>query len=526
MGTAQLRIFTLISSSLLLGSGCPDPIPENLGSESDPEADAGDLEIKDSGTTSDDGGTTDSGSPILDSNDAGPPQTMDGGSFHSDSGFHDSGSQGSELNPPEFPHLDALIDAHRGDTPVWATFIHITPSDDEWSFAHHTYNQTGSDKNFWPASVIKIYPALSALALIKEWDVSLDADVTFFHRAAGEDWVEDLTRSVRDMIYGSFNCSSNSDYTLLLRLAGIDWMNTEFLTAGKGFSATALMRGYVTDRPWVYTRDEEQMVRISDGNVEVERTHLWSGTSYADNIGCSVYNTGGTANCSPTDDMAEVMRRIMFHESLDTEEQYDVREEDLDWLRFGGSTLQMNNKDCSTPWQGIQKVLPNAEIYHKGGLVSEYALGVHHIFDTDTDTSYILALATESTSTALLIKLSEEIARMALTPRQYVHLDYLVDNVNPIEADLMVYSEYPGTLNLLTKPYDEDASDPLGWEPLDGTLVDTPAGTSWHTVSSICFDESGTQHIKGQLQDDILHTVASSDLHYVVVDAEVMCENQ
>jgi len=528
MPTVKLPLLTLISFIMLSGSGCPETGQENpedvLGSDSD----AGDFERNDAGTVKSDAGAANGDASILDPNDGGgqPEQTLDGGPTPADSGTTDSGSQGNVSPPPAFPHLDALIDAHRGDTSVWATFIHIAPEESGWSFSHQTYNQPGAHTDFWPASVIKIYPALSALSLLKEWNVSLDADVTFYHRAAGEDWVLDITRSVRDMIYGSFNCSSNSDYTLLLRLAGIDWMNTEFLTPENGFSSTALMRGYVTDRPWVYNRSEEQMMEITDGSIQFERTHLWSDISYADDVGCTVYNASGTGNCSPTDDMAEVMRRIMFHESLGSEEQFDVRPGDLDWLRYGGDTLQMNNKDCSTPWQGIQKVLPNAEIYHKGGLVGEYALGVHHIFDTETSTIYILALATQSTSTALLIKLSEEIARMALTPRHYVHLDYLVDNVNPIEADLMVYTENPATLNLITKPYGEDAEDPIGWESLGGTLVDAPAGTSWHSVSSTCFEESGAHHIKGQLQDDALQMVAYSDLHYVVVDAEMACEDE
>lgn len=509
--------YALLSLSLL--TACPTP--------DDADVDAGHDEthhLTDSGVDP----ARDGGTPIQQSDGGnGFGQQADGG--REDGGQEDGGQLIEEdagptsLPLPNFSHFEALIDAHRGDADVWATFLHLTPDGDGWNEARHTYQETGDQHDFWPASVIKIYPAVSALELIKEWNVSLDAEVSFYHRGDGDDWTFDITRSVRDMIHGSFNCSSNTDYTLLLRLAGMDWMNTNFLTPDKGFLSSALMRGYISDRPWVYERDEEQLVLITEDTTSIERTHQWSGYSFADDRGCTIYNTAGTANCSTPDDMVEVMRRIVFHEALPEDEKYDVRLEDLVWLRDGGDTLQMSNKSCSTPWEGIRNVMPEAELHHKGGLVSQYALGVHHVYDVETNARYILALVTKSTSTALLKTLSEEIARMALTPRHYVHLDYLQDYVNPITAELMVYSEHEGSLELIVKDEAQDATDPSGWETLPGTQVSVPSGLSWHSLQSSCLEEDITYHIKGSLDDLDDGTNATSDLHYVIVDADLQC---
>lgn len=469
---------------------------------------AGDVAVGDTLSASDEVAVTDSGSveETSTSTDAGGPEP-------------------EPSAPPAFSHLDALIDAHRGATPVWASFVHVTEDGEGApSFHPHGYGDTADRVDFWPASVIKVYTAVSALVLIKALGVGLDAQATFYRRAsAGDPWTEDITRSFRDMIHGSFNCSSNTDYTLLLRFAGIDWLNTVFFTEAEGFTDTALMVGYTNSRPWRYLQSEEQRIVVTEGGVSHERVHLWGGDSYAQEVGCAIYYTSSpTANCSSPADMAEHVRRIVFHEALPAAGRFDVRQDDIVWLRDGGDTLQMSNKGCSTPWPGIAKVFPDADYHHKGGLVGSYALGVHHVHDVSSGARYVLALVTEASSTSTLVKLSEEIARMALTPHHYVHLDTLADWVNPVTADLMVYSEGPGVLELMVKPFEEAAASPEGWEPLPGATVDVPAGLSWQALTSGCLDTSGKRHVRGRLTPDE-GEVAWSDLHYVIVDADVAC---
>ena len=309
---------------------------------------------------------------------------------------------------PTFPHLNAVIDIARGSAPAWATFVHTVHPTKPLKFRQVHYKDTGSKLDFWPASVIKIYPALAALILIKQLGISLDANATLYRRKGTGAWVKDITRSVRAMIHGSFNCSSNTDYTLLLRLAGVDWLHKTLFVPKNGFEETSLMVGYSSDRPYVYYRTEEQRIVLVDKAKTVERKHSWAGTMHSKVVGCGVsYSSTGAANCSSTRDMAENIRRIAYHEHLPATEQFSVRKDDLDWLRYGGKTLQMSNKNCSAAWGGIKKVFPDADLLHKGGNISTYALGVHHVKDKATGVQYALGAATKSGTKTAIIRISE-----------------------------------------------------------------------------------------------------------------------
>ena len=95
---------------------------------------------------------------------------------------------------------------------------------------------------------------------------------------------------------------------------------------------------------------------------------------------------------------SEHMRRVMFHELLPAQEQFAVRPEDLDWVRFGGDEPVMNNKEaCGGPgWEGVREVFPDADFYHKGGRVSGYRLDLMYISDPQSDTRYVLTVVTDS----------------------------------------------------------------------------------------------------------------------------------
>ena len=80
----------------------------------------------------------------------------------------------------------------------------------------------------------------------------LDVTVEFEHQTPDGKWVMDCARTMREMLSETFLRSSNEDYTLLLRMTGRDHINSKFLIPERGFKKSALMRGYVTRRPYVY----------------------------------------------------------------------------------------------------------------------------------------------------------------------------------------------------------------------------------------------------------------------------------
>lgn len=434
----------------------------------------------------------------------------------------DGGGEDLPRPLPTFPHLDALIDANRGDIEVWAEVIWVDLAGDTPRYQRASYADTSSRNDFWPASTIKIYPVMGALELLREEGFSLDAEATFFRRS-GDLWVEDSTRSFRDMIHGTFNCSSNVEYTYLLRFTGLDWLNGEFFTEANGFQETALMRGYVSGAPTGYVQTQGQRIVVREGEREWVREHEWSGRRYADEAGCTVSNGSGTANCSSPRDMAEHMRRVMLHERLPEAERFDVDLEQLDWVRFDGGV--MNNTDtCGGPgWSGVSTVFPDAEFYHKGGRVTSYRLDLQYTSDEASDTHFVTAVVSNTGGDAVVETLSEEIARMMATPGRYVHLDSLTDHVNPVTADLMVYSEEAGTLDLVVEDFESDGSDPSGWSRLEGTDVPVEPGVNWYAVSSDCLDVSNKWHVRGRLAREGGDGLAYSDLHYVIVDAGLAC---
>ena len=147
-----------------------------------------------------------------------------------------------------------------------------------------------------------------------------------------------------------------------------------------------------------------------------------------------------------------------------------------------------------------------------------------HVHDAVSDTEYVVAVAIDSSGEAALRRVSEEIARMTKTPGLYVHLDYLRDYVNPIRAELVVVSDETAVLELITKPYAEDADSPNGWTVVEGTQTEVPMGQSAHSLRSICLSASEQVHILGRLRTTS-GRIAYSDLHYVIVDHTVNCAN-
>ncbi len=489
-----------IALALLL-SGCPvDPGPEPIDYPDLDDDDSATGDDDDSATEDDDDSATDDDDSAID-----PPDP--------------------ELIWPAFAHLDDVVDLARGSTPAWVSLTLVQDDGEEPAFRSYAYADTADRTDFWVASTIKIYTATAALILLHQDGLSLDTEATFYRRDDPDDgWTEDVTVSFRDMIFDVFDHSSNSDYTLLLRFAGIDWLSTELFTEANGLAGTALLVGYVSDRPYRYDRDEEQRIVLQDGEQVVERVHLWSGTPYDDLVGCE-FRYSSRANCSPPAELAEHMRRLMFHEWLPEQERFDVNPEQLDWMRFGDDLGPVMNQ-FDSPWaDGIRRVFPDADYFHKAGRVTDYALDLHYVDDLATDTRFAAAVVTESTTTSAYDKVSEELTRMVRTPRTWVHLDWLVDHVNPVEADLWVHTEVPGLLELVSKPSDEDGMDEAGWAPLPGAAIELEPGSGWHTLVSDCLDPSldGQQHVRGRFTPDGDEPVATSDLHYVIVDAEVPC---
>ena len=284
--------------------------------------------------------------------------------------------------------LDEAIDRIAPELKKWATVCVVTSSTaGAPEFTWHDYRETGNATDFWPASAIKLYTAVAALDLVNEHGFP-DSSTTVIFEHGSEDGrtVLDCARGIREMLSEVFRRSSNEDYTLLLRLVGIDRLNTQFLVPDRGFAQSALMRGYVLGRPYGYVREEPQRVTLAatDGRTRTIE-HTWSGRSYAEERGVARIDVR-TGNLTSPRELAECLRRIMFHEHLPLRERYQLTADQLELLRYGTAGLcGLETKAAESgpsAWKnGVDAVFPQARFFHKCGVISNYALEVAFVDD-------------------------------------------------------------------------------------------------------------------------------------------------
>ena len=296
------------------------------------------------------------------------------------------------------PELDAALDAIAPGVKKWASVCVITTQPDGGPrFTWHEYANSGDATDFWPASAIKLYAAVAALELLAENDFPLETVVIFEHRAPDGGWVLDGARTVPEMLHAVFHHSSNVDYTLLLRMVGIDRINTQFLTPERGFPHSALMRGYVIERPYGYVREEPQRItlRAAEGSKTATHEHTWSGRYYAAERGGTIIDAR-TGNVTSARELAECLRRVLFHEHLPEIERYRLTAAQLAFLRSGGGGLTglETRAPASDPlaWKdAIDSLFPKARFFHKCGVISNYALDLAAVDDmAQSGTRFIL----------------------------------------------------------------------------------------------------------------------------------------
>jgi hypothetical protein len=308
--------------------------------------------------------------------------------------------------------LDDLLEGISSDVRKWATVVLVKGEPSAPVFEWFHYRNSAEAVDFWPASTIKIYAVVAALEYINELQMPTDCVLVYEH-GENDSWVLDSARTMREMVSEVFRCSSNEDYTLLLRFVGIDRMNTKFLISARGFPHSALMRDYVTHRPPLYVNEEPQRITLYAREREPVRVeHRWSGISYSQQRGATVLSST-TGNCTSTRELAECLRRIMFHHVLPQSERYRLTGEQVRFIIKGGNGLTgLENKETGAyAWKdSVEKVFPDARFFHKGGLISTYSLDVAYVQDEASNTRFIVALAAASGDPSTVSKMAKRIA--------------------------------------------------------------------------------------------------------------------
>lgn len=231
---------------------------------------------------------------------------------------------------------------------------------------------------FYPASSIKVLAAVGALEL------------AYAHGFTGQA-VVDGEFSLADYYDAAIRSSSNEDYDELVRIAGVDWLNEEFLPA-QGFSSTRIQDAYadgdsVTESPPVHLAEHGHELTLPE-------------RASRDDYGCEA------ANCSPLVELVDSVRRVVLDAELPTDERFAVAPADV-----AGMQEALLGAD-SWIGPGVAEALgTGATVYSKPGWTSGYdCVDVGLVADELTGDRYLIGVsAPDDGECAMLATMAAEV---------------------------------------------------------------------------------------------------------------------
>jgi hypothetical protein len=173
------------------------------------------------------------------------------------------------------------------------------------AYAFYEAGGGGFTGSFFPASSIKLLAALGALDFARGLGLTGSALID-------GDW------SVRDTYDAALRWSSNEDYDELVRIAGVEWLNRQFLPE-HGYPATAIQEPYGGDEQ---VSSSPEMV-LSEGGRDVDVPER----DGEDDYGC------GGGNCSTLFEMTDALRRVVLDDELPAAERFDLDPADIAGLQ-------------------------------------------------------------------------------------------------------------------------------------------------------------------------------------------------
>ena len=220
--------------------------------------------------------------------------------------------------------------------------------------------------NLWPASSIKVLAAEGALEYLADLGFTGAATVTM-----GDD-----TFTVADLYEAAITDSSNEAYDTLVQIAGVDWLNTHFLTAENGFPDTVIQRSYTG----FGVRSSPEMTISENGRQVTVPARESTGT----------YDCPDDGNCSNLVAMTDSVARVVLHGELDPADRLNIAPADItglqDALRDAEGFIE----------PAVDRVLgPDVEVYNKPGYVpGDSCVDVAVLDDPATSQQYLLGVAT------------------------------------------------------------------------------------------------------------------------------------
>lgn len=179
-----------------------------------------------------------------------------------------------------------------------------------------SWHDTHDDTDWYPASSIKVFPAVAALEWAEAEGVDLKAEIAF-ERAAAKPYVRRLDWLVQQTL----TQSSNLGYDRLVQLVGVDALHAGLLSEARGFGQTAVQLTYSAS---VGSLLDSPAVTVGRG----DKARTWLAR-----VSSPIERCAFMPNCTSVAALAELMRRVMLHESLPPTDQLKLSPKALTLLR-------------------------------------------------------------------------------------------------------------------------------------------------------------------------------------------------
>jgi len=296
----------------------------------------------------------------------------------------------AEAEPPD-PHLLPALLARRGFTPPASLKALVLAPDRDGVGAAHDYCATSDDRgDWWPASSVKIFAAIAALETSRARGYPPEVWVRYHYDQVPDAPDDARSRAWRlsGIVHRAIAPSSNADFDRLVELVGFDAIHRSFFTAGNGLAATVLRRAY-TGR----LRDEESGLGIFRDSPPITLYLGRRKTEIPARPGTLRPDCPDLGNCTTLANLAEAMRRVVFHERLPEDLRYDLGPDELRVLRdaLAGERPRGNGLPEAVA-RGFGDDVP-LRFLHKPGYALRWISEVMLVERTDTGRRWILAAA-------------------------------------------------------------------------------------------------------------------------------------
>ncbi len=253
-------------------------------------------------------------------------------------------SVGARAKPFSNPRsIDAALAATGYRFPPGASVYAAKVTREAGGLAYEDFEGGGGalERDFWPASSIKVLAALGALEFVGQQGFTGAATVSFGNGAP---------RTLRSIYDAAIRISSNSDYDLLVEIAGVDWLNEQFLSPARGFPVTVIQRSYTVGGNLRST----PAITLAEGT----RTAVIPARNGKVDTDCP------KGQCSDLFEMSESVRRVVLHNEIPEGERFKLAPADV----TGVTSALLGAEGWFEP--AVARVLgTGARIYGKPGQV-------------------------------------------------------------------------------------------------------------------------------------------------------------